>query len=152
MNDRTDTAMMASATAAESGFPPGPGAASPPLPAIGAFLASEDTRLRDLLAFGLAAEAGRIGPDGVEGLRRKAEAHLHAHAFRLLHNEVDRIRREAVDEERSRAPRAGGFLPQVLANLVALGAFALLLVALQAANPGLLTGLAQAIARLFGKG
>jgi hypothetical protein len=143
MNDRTDTAMMASA-AAEPAAPAGP--------AIGAFLGTEETRLRDLLAFGLAAEAGRVGPDGIEGLRRKADADLHAHAFRHLHNEVERIRREAKDEERGRAPRDSGFLRQVLANLVALAAFGLLLLALQAANPGLLPSLAQAIARLAGKG
>ncbi len=152
MNDRTDTAMMASAPAEASGLPPGSGAALPPVPAIGAFLAGDETRLRDLIAFGLAAEAGRIGPDGIEGLRRKAEADLHAHAFRHLHNEVERIRREAVDEERGRAPRANGFLRLVLANLAALAGFTLLLIVLQAANPGLLTGLAHAIARLFGKG
>jgi hypothetical protein len=152
MNDRTDTAMMASATAETTGSPHGPAATPPPGPVIGAFLAGEETRLRDLLAFGMAAEAGRVGPDGIEGLRRKAEAELHAHAFRHLHNEVERIRREAMDEERGRAPRAGGFLGQVLANLAALAALALLLIILQAASPGLLSGLAQAIARLFGKG
>lgn len=146
MNDRTDTAMMASATAEPAGIAP------PALPAIGAFLGSEETRLRDLLAFGLAVEAGRIGPDGIEGLRRKAEADLNAHAFRHLHNEVERIRREAVDEERGRTPRDSGFFRHVVANLVALALFALGVLALQAANPGLLPSLAQSIARLVGKG
>jgi hypothetical protein len=148
MNDRTDTAMMASA-AAETAAPGGTANGGP---GIAAFLGAEETRLRDLLAFGMAAEAGRIGPDGVEGLRRKADADLHAHAFRHLHNEVERIRREAVDEERGRAPRADGFRRQVLANLAALTLFGVGLLALQAASPGLLPSLAQAMARLFGKG
>jgi len=156
MNDRTDTAMMASAATQAAGPAEtaaiGPAGTAAGGAEISAFLGAEETRLRDLVAFGFAAEAGRIGPDGIEGLRRKADADLHAHAFRHLHNEVERIRREAVDEERSRAPRADGFRRQVAANLVALALFGFGLLALQAASPGLLPSLAQAMARLVGKG
>lgn len=137
MNDRHDPAMTADDAA-------GPVSAGPPL---GAFLGAEETRLRDLIAFGMAAEAGRIGPDGIEGLRRKAEAELHAHAFRLLHNEAERIRREGMDAERARAPRAGGFARLVAANLVALALFAAGLLAALAADPALLPRLAQLAAK-----
>ena len=94
------------------------------------FVGGAETRLRDLLAFGMAVEAGRpAGPDGVEALRRKAEAELEAHAFRVLHNQVEAIRRQAVDEHLGKARRGLSFLGAVLANLIALGLVAAALLA-----------------------
>lgn len=143
MNDRFDQAMTASRPAEAA--PPAAG------PALADFLGAEETRLRDLLAFALAVQAGRPGPDGIEGLRRKAEAELHAHAFRLLHNEAERLRREGMEAERARAPR-GSFLAAVGANLAALLLFALGLLAVQAADPALLPRLAETLGRLAGRG
>lgn len=144
MNDRSDQAMTASRPAEAPSPPAGP--------ALADFLGSEETRLRDLLAFALAAQAGRSGPEAVEGLRRKAEAELHDHAFRLLHNEAERLRREGMEAERARAPRGGGFLAAVGANLAALALFGLGLLAVQAADPALLPRLAEALGRLAGRG
>jgi hypothetical protein len=85
------------------------------------FLSGSETRLRDLLAFGMAVEAGRpLPPDGVETLRRKAEADLQAHAFRLLHNQVETIRRDAMQEQVARLPRGLSFSQAVVANLLGL--------------------------------
>lgn len=144
MQDRFDQAMTASRPAEAA--PPAAG------PALADFLGAEETRLRDLLAFALAVQGGRAGPDGIEGLRRKAEAELHAHAFRLLHNEAERLRREGMEAERARAPRGGGFLLAVAANLAALALFALGLLAVQAADPALLPRLAETLGRLAGRG
>jgi hypothetical protein len=101
---------------------PAPVAAPPPdLPALPDFLGGSETRLRDLLAFGMAVEGGKPLPaDGVEGLRRKADAELQAHAFRVLHNRVEAIRREAMDEQLARTARGVSFSSAVLANLLAL--------------------------------
>jgi hypothetical protein len=96
-------------------------APEPPAPAPRDFLTTEDNRLRDLLAFGMtAADARPLGPDGVEGARRKAEAELEAHAFRTLHNRVEAIRREAAAEQAARMARPMTFGRAVLANIVAL--------------------------------
>lgn len=126
--------MTATAPRASVETPEGPapgasaGAARPnppsPLPGVSLrdFLSGPDTRLRDLVAFGMAVEAGRPpGPEAIETLRRQAEADLQAHAFRLLHNQVETIRREAMDEQMARTRAASlGFGGAVLANLVAL--------------------------------
>jgi hypothetical protein len=122
--------------------------APPPGPSLGPFLGGEETRLRDLLAFAFAVQAGRIGPDGIEPFRRRAEAALTDNAFRTLHNEAERIRHEAAAEERARIPAGGGFLRAVGANLCALAIFAAAALALAIADPGLPARLAQ----LAGKG
>jgi hypothetical protein len=82
--------------------------------------AAPEDRLRDLLAFAFAAEEGRLpAPDGVDALRRKADAELSAHAVRHLHNRVEEIRREAQAEALAAGPRPPGFVKLVLAALVA---------------------------------
>ena len=120
---------------------PPPRAVAPPLPEIGAFLGKEDTRLRDLLAFGLAVEAGRpvAGPDIAE-LRRKADAELEAQALRTLHNRVEAIRHEAMAEQLGRMARPLGFGGIVAANLLALAVAVACAVALWRLVPGLATG------------
>jgi hypothetical protein len=126
---------------------------APDLPSLRDFLATEDTRLRDLLAFGMAVQAGRpLGPDGVEGLRRTAEADLHAHAFRLLHNQVEEIRRQAVAEQLDRTPRPLGFSGAVLANLLGLALAGLMAGLALALDPTIPSRLAQMLARLAGGG
>lgn len=94
-------------------------AGDPPPIAMQDFLAGPETRLRDLLAFGMAAEAGRaLGPDGVETLRKRAEAELEAHAFRVLHNQVEAIRRDAAQEAAGRLRRGLSFTGAVAANMI----------------------------------
>lgn len=94
----------------------------PPLPVPQAFMAGEETRVRDLLAFALAAEAAKpVGAGEIASFRAKAEAELEAHAFRSLHNRVEAIRSEAMQEGIMRM-RGGPGLPRlVIANLVAFG-------------------------------
>lgn len=122
----------------------------PPTPALKDFIGSAETRLRDLLAFGMAAEAGRPpGPDGIEGLRRKADAELEAHAFRVLHNQVEAIRRQAMDEQLARTGRGLSFLGAVAANLAALLLGGALLLALLAYEPSVFTRAADHIAQLL---
>ncbi len=85
----------------------GANAAPPPPPPLpppahpGPFLAarSPEARLAGLLAFALAAEAGEGATADVLA-RRGAEADrlLTEHAYKLLHNHVSEIRREAVAE------------------------------------------------------
>ena len=115
------------------------------------FLAGGETRLRDLLAFGMAAEAGRLPQDGVESLRRKADAELHDHAFRLLHNQVEEIRRHAVEEQRARSGRLS-FRGAVGANLLALVLLGLAGFLIWAADPEQVSDfvlhIAQFLARL----
>lgn len=127
------TADMTTATPARSsattGTDPQQDMLAPPLQA---FLTEPDHRLRDLLAYGMAVEANRpLSREGVEDLRRAAEAELEAHAFRTLHNQAEAIRRQAADEQLARIPRGLSFTGVVAANLaaVALG-IALLLLAL----------------------
>jgi hypothetical protein len=126
-------------------------AAPEPMPAPRDFLTTEDNRLRDLLAFGMtAADAKPLGPDGVDGARRKAEAELEAHAFRTLHNRVEAIRREAAAEQAARMARPMTFGRAVLANLVAVliaGAAAFVAVAL---DPEIPSRLAAQLAQFKG--
>jgi hypothetical protein len=121
------------------------------VPALRDFLGAEESRLRDLLAFGMAVQAGRPpGPDGVDGLRRKAEADLHAYAFRLLHNQVEEIRRQAIAEQLDRMPRPLGFPGAVLANLAALALAAAIVAVTLALDPTIPSRLADLLARLSG--
>ncbi|WP_203074877.1 hypothetical protein [Falsiroseomonas ponticola] len=94
----------------------------PPLPPLGSFLTPGDgNRLRDLLAFALAVEAARpLAPNGIEGLRREADAALEGYAFRSLHNRVEEIRLAAVQDHLGRLRPPPGFMTLVAANLVAL--------------------------------
>jgi hypothetical protein len=96
-------------------------AVEPGLPSPSAFREGEETRLRDLLAFAMAAEAGQpVGPGDIASLRQKAEADLQAHAFRTLHNQVEAIRIEAMREGMQRGGRGPGLLRLVIGNLVAI--------------------------------
>ncbi|MGG5811204.1 hypothetical protein [Falsiroseomonas sp. CW058] len=100
-----------------------PRAVPPPFPAPSAFLEGPDTRNRDLLAFALAAEAGRpLAPGDIAGFRQKAEAELHAESLRILHNRVEAIRAEAVQETLTRIAQPMGWHGIVAANMVALAA------------------------------
>jgi hypothetical protein len=121
---------------------------APALPPLSDFLGTEDHRLRDLLAYGSTVEAGRLGPDGIEGARRKAEADLQAHAFRTLHNQVETIRLEAAAEQASRMARPMSFARAVLANIVALVIVAALAGAAVALDPDLPARLAAGIAQI----
>jgi hypothetical protein len=100
----------------------GPEAAASTAPALGAFRSGrEEERLADLLAFALAVEATEPPtPENVDRLRRRAQAELTDHAFRLLHNRVEEIRREAVSEALGRMPAPPGLATLVIANLLAL--------------------------------
>ncbi len=93
----------------------------PGLPAPSAFLGGPDTRLRDLIAFGMAAEAGRpVGPADIAALRQRAESELEVHAFRTLHNRVEAIRIEAMQEQVARLRGGPGLIRLVFANLLAI--------------------------------
>ncbi|MGG5889298.1 hypothetical protein ACLF3G_19360 [Falsiroseomonas sp. HC035] len=114
-----------------------PGLSLPPpaAPCLEDFLTGrEDDRLRDLLAFAMAVEAGR--PTEPEAMRGKAEAELQAHAFRTLHNQAETIRLEAAREQLSRSGRSLGFTGSFAASLLALlfGASILLVLWSQRAN------------------
>jgi hypothetical protein len=116
------------------------------------FLSGPDTRLRDLLAFALAAEAGRpVPPGGIEALRNKAEAELHTHAFRILHNQVETIRHEAITEQMGRMSRGLSFSRVVIANLVALGVVGVLALAATSGEPPLLDALRDVLAQLLAR-
>ena len=98
-----------------------PGRGDLPDPAV--FQADQpgESRLTGLLAFALAAERREpTDPDTVARLKREAEAALCDHAFRYLHNNIERLRREAVAEQLGHLPRPPGLLRLVTANLVAL--------------------------------
>ncbi|MBX9594014.1 MAG: hypothetical protein K2X46_06600 [Roseomonas sp.] len=99
---------------------------TPPLPMLASFLSpGDDHRLRDLLAFAMAVEAGRpLAPNGVDSLRREADAALEGYAFRSLHNRVEEIRMAAVVEHVGRLRSPPGFVTLVMANLVALALLA----------------------------
>jgi hypothetical protein len=94
----------------------------PPLSTPADFMAGEDTRVRDLLAFALAAEAAQpVSVREVASFRARADAELEQYAFRTLHNRVEAIRAEALQDGMMRL-RGGPGLPRlVLANLLALG-------------------------------
>lgn len=131
-----DTAAPAAAAPSASR----PDAAPPDAgPSLAAFLrgGGPESRLRDLLAFGLAAEAGRPpGAGGVKALQDKAEAELAAHAIRLVHNQIETIRLQAVRDHISRMPRGLSFPRLVMANLVAFAILAVLALAATAIDPG----------------
>ncbi len=78
-----------------------------------------DDRLRDLLAFALAVEAGP--PMDRPALHARAEAELEAMAFRRLHNQVETIRLEAAREQILRLRGGPGLATLILGNLIALG-------------------------------
>ena len=100
---------------------PGPRLVPPVEPGLDAFQSGPETRLRDLLAFGLAAEAGKpVAAGDIAMLRQKADAELHAHALRTLHNQVETLRLEAATEALARAGRSIGFWSVLAANLLAL--------------------------------
>jgi hypothetical protein len=100
---------------------PSPAAAGPLLTPAAFRSGREEDRLADLLAFAMAAEAGEPPTaESVDRLRRRAGTELTDHAFRLLHNRVEEIRRDAVAEALGRLPRPPGFATIVVANLLAL--------------------------------
>ncbi|SDC81303.1 hypothetical protein SAMN04487779_1002445 [Belnapia rosea] len=96
---------------------PAPAVTAPTDPAA---FRSED-RLTGLLAFALAAERQEeASPETVALRQREAEAALCDHALRYLHNNIERLRQEAVAEQLGRLGRPPSFLRLVAANLVAL--------------------------------
>ncbi|MBL6455936.1 hypothetical protein JMJ55_11425 [Belnapia sp. T6] len=110
--------------------PPAPAAPVPEprteaaLPDPAAFRCED--RLTGLLAFALAAERGEpAAPEAVSRLQREAEAALCDHALRYLHNNVERLRQEAVAEQLGRLRRPPGFLRLMAANLAAMALVAL---------------------------
>lgn len=160
MNNRTDQAAAAVETGISDGAPDGvtprplPVAQPRPMSApqsfgLSDFVAGDDTRLRDLLAFGMAVEAGRVpGPDGIPDLRRKADAELEAHAFRVLHNQAEQIRRQAVDDQLARMPRGLSFIGAALASAVGIVLFLAALAILWLAAPTLVAELPDYLAQL----
>ena len=81
----------------------------------------EADRLTGLLAFALATERqADASPETVAQLRQEAEVALTDHAFRTLHNNVERLQRDAVQEQLGHLPRPPGLLRLITANLVAL--------------------------------
>jgi hypothetical protein len=102
----------------------GPAAAAPPPPSPAPFLAARppEARLEGLLAFALAAEAGDAAATPETLAKRGAEADrlLTEHAYRLLHNHVAEIRREAVAEHMAALRPPLGFWASAAACLAAL--------------------------------
>jgi hypothetical protein len=101
----------------------------------------------------MAVDAGRMpGPDGITDFRRKADADLEAYAFRVLHNQAEQIRRQAVDDHIARMPRGLSFIGAALATAVGILLFLALLTGLWLAVPtvfdDILAHLAQLAARL----
>jgi hypothetical protein len=78
-------------------------------------------RLTGLVAFALATErqAGS-DPETIARLRQEAEVALTDHAFRTLHNNVERLQRDAVMQHLAHLPRPPGLFRLVTANLLAL--------------------------------
>ncbi len=166
MSDRTDQAPaavepMAADAAPETGDAPRPLPSAGPrsgrsgapsgVQAFGLkeFLSGSDTRLRDLLAFGMAVEAGRPpGPDGIAELRRKADAELEAHAFRVLHNQAEAIRRQAMDDQLARLPRGQSFSGTVVATMAGMALFLALLTLFWLAAPQVFSELHAHLAQL----
>jgi hypothetical protein len=109
-----------------------------------AFLADPAAdRLTGLLAFALAAERqAEPSPETIARLRHEAEVALTEHAFRTLHNNVERLQQEAVLARLGHLPRPPGLLRLVSANLVAL--------ALAAAGAGWLALHPQTLAGITG--
>ena len=80
-----------------------------------------EDRITGLLAFALAAERGdEASRETVIRCQREAETALCDYALRYLHNNIERIRQEAVAEQIGRLRHPPGFLRMVAANLVAL--------------------------------
>ena len=91
-----------------------------PAPASPAAFRTED-RITGLLAFALAAERREeASPETIARSQREAEAALCDNALRYLHNNIERLRQEAVAEQIGRLRPPPGFLRLVAANLVAL--------------------------------
>ena len=108
--------------------------------------------MRDLLAFGMAVESGQPpGPDGVDSLRRKAEGELEAYAFRLLHNQAETIRRQAMDEQIARLPRGISFSGAIAANLAALVLGGVLLLFAWLVAPDFFAELSAQLAQLLAR-
>lgn len=116
----------------------------------------EDRRNTNLLAFALAT-AQRVNPttEGIARMRQQADAELAGHAMRYLHNRVEEIRQQAVQERLAGLRQPPGFGSLVLANLLAL-ALAGAMLALHLRHPGLLDSLGtwlgdaqSALLRLF---
>ena len=117
-----DTGASPAVAAAETSIRTAPRLVPPTAPRLDAFQSGPETRLRDLLAFALAAEAGKpVAAGDIAALRQKAEAELHVNALRTLHNQVETLRLEAATEALSRAGRSLGFGTLLAANLLALG-------------------------------
>ncbi|RYI21515.1 MAG: hypothetical protein EON48_08385 [Acetobacteraceae bacterium] len=129
---------------------PAPADQSPPVSAgpeplrLDHFLADPAAdRLTGLVAFALAAERqADAAPETIARLRRDAEVALTDHAFRTLHNNVERLQQEAVLARLGHLPRPPGLLRLVSANLVAL--------ALAAAGAGWLALHPQTLAGITG--
>jgi hypothetical protein len=138
-SDGTPEAAVSPRSSPPTGPRPDALAATPPNPAgfsVQDFLSGSDTRLRDLLAFGMAVEAGRSsGADGIGEFRRRAEADLEAHAFRVLHNQAEAIRRQAMDDQLARLPRGMSFFGVVLATMVGTALCVLVLALIWLAAP-----------------
>ena len=85
-----------------------------------------ERRVAELLTFALAAERG-IGNDSASlaGLRQSAEAELEAESLRRLHNQVERIRHQAVLEHLGPMRRGPGFWRLVAASVLGGGLVAL---------------------------
>jgi hypothetical protein len=89
-------------------------------PADPAAFRTED-RITGLVAFAIAAERREeASPETIVRSQREAEAALCDHALRYLHNNIERLRQEAVAEQMGRLRPPPGFLRLVGANLVAL--------------------------------
>jgi hypothetical protein len=97
------------------------------LAAFSAFRSGDpEGRLRDLVAFGLAWEAAKpVAADEIPDFRRKAEAELHANAFRVLHNRVQEIRLEAMTEQAALSGAGAGYARLIVAQMIAMLLFAI---------------------------
>ncbi|MDN3565240.1 hypothetical protein QWZ14_12790 [Paeniroseomonas aquatica] len=114
---------MASVETFRPGAPGADAAEAAPRPIdLAAFQGSpEADRLTGLVAFALAAERqADAEPETVARLRQEADVALTEHAFRTLHNNVERLQQEAVREQLGHLPRPPGFLRLLAANLLAL--------------------------------
>lgn len=104
-----------------------PRVAEPPRPDAFVSALPRDSRLQGLLAFALAAEGGDAvaTPEVVRSRSAEAERLLTEHAYRLLHNRVDEIRRDAVAEHMAALRPPLGFWGVAAACLAALAVFGL---------------------------
>ncbi|MBY0336515.1 MAG: hypothetical protein K2X11_07870 [Acetobacteraceae bacterium] len=114
-----------------------------PQPAPDRYLAGRprEERLAGLVAFALATEAREAATDEtVAARRREADRLLTEHAFRLLHNQVAEIRREAVAEHMAALRPPLGFWGIAAACGTALAVFGVVALWL-IAHPGSLAAL-----------